>query len=67
MSTFISDRSQKTYLQPVTLERPRFKPNRNMELAIIVHREEVGVTKFGVVGEEPRRSGNINFTDDEAR
>lgn len=65
MSTFINDRSQKTYLQPVTLERPRFKPNRNMEVAVIVRREEVGFAKFGVVGEEPRRSGTVNFGDDE--
>lgn len=67
MSTFINDRSQKTYLQPFTLERPRFKPNRNMEVAVIVRREEVGYAKFGVVGEETRRSGTVNFSDDEAR
>jgi hypothetical protein len=67
MSTFIMDKSQRTYLQKVTLERPRFRPNRNMEVAVIVRRQEVGVAQFGVLGEEPRRSGTVNFTDDETR
>jgi len=36
-----------------------------MEVAVIVRREEVGVLKFGVLGEEPRRTGTVNFSDDE--
>jgi hypothetical protein len=67
MSTFISDKTQKTYIQKIVLARPRFKPNRNMEVAVIVHREEVGIAKFGVLGEEPRRSGTVNFSDDETK
>jgi hypothetical protein len=27
----------------------------------------VGVAKFGVVGEEPRHSGTVNFSDEEAK
>jgi hypothetical protein len=67
MSTFVNDRSQKTYLQKIVLERPRFRPNRNMEVVVSVRRSEVGSMKFGVMGEEPRRSGKVEFTDEETK
>jgi hypothetical protein len=67
LSTFVNDRTQKTYLQKISLERPRFKPNRNMELVVVVRRQEVGRLKFGVVGQEHRRSGTVTFTDEEAK
>jgi hypothetical protein len=67
MSTFVNDRSQKTYLQKIALKRPRFKPNRNMELVVVVRRQEVSRLSFGVVGQAVRRSGTINFSDEEAR
>lgn len=65
LSTYVNDRSQKTYLQRVNLPRKRFKPNRNMELVVVVRREEVGKLKFAVLGEEERRSGQVAFGDDE--
>jgi hypothetical protein len=67
LSTFVNDRSQKTYLQKIKLERPRFKPNRNMELVVVVRRREVARMKFGVLGQEYRRSGTVTFSDDEAK
>ena len=67
MSTFVNDRSQKTYLQKISLKRPRFKPNRNMELVVVVRRQEVSRLEFGIVGQEIRRSGTVNFSDDEAK
>lgn len=65
LSTYVNDRSQKTYLQRVNLPRKRFKPNRNMELVVVVRREEVGKLKFAMIGEEERRSGQVAFGDDE--
>jgi len=65
MSTFVNDRNQKTYLQKIALKRPRFKPNRNMELVVVVRRQEVTRMEFGVIGQEVRRSGTVNFSDDE--
>lgn len=67
LSTFVNDRSQKTYLQKIKLERPRFKPNRNMELVVVVRRREVARMKFGVLGQEYRRSGTVDFSDEEAK
>lgn len=67
MSTFVNDRKQKTYLQKISLKRPRFKPNRNMELVVVVRRQEVGRMKFGVLGQEVRRSGTVNFSDEDAK
>ena len=65
MSTMVNDRSQKTFVQKVTLPRPSFKPNRQMELVVTVKRAEVGRLKFGVVGEEVKRSGEVSFSDGE--
>jgi hypothetical protein len=65
LATFVNDRKQKTFVQKVSLPRPRFKPNRNMELVVTVKRQEVGRLKFGVVGEEIQRSGEVSFGDDE--
>jgi hypothetical protein len=65
MSTMVRDRANKTFVQPITLGRPTFKPNRQMELVVTVKHEEVGTLKFGVVGEEIKRSGQVSFSDDE--
>jgi hypothetical protein len=61
MSTFIDDRSQKVFLQRMKLPRPRFKPNRRMELVVTVKRAEVGSLKFITEGEEVRHSGKVEF------
>jgi hypothetical protein len=65
MSTMVNNRNEKTFVQPITLSRPTFKPNRQMELVVTVKREEVGKLKFGVLGEEIKRSGEVSFSDDE--
>ena len=67
MSAFVNDRSQRTFVQRVNLQRPRFKPNRRMELVVTVRRQEVGTLKFDLVGEEQRFSGRVDFTEDDAR
>lgn len=64
MSTFIDDRKQKVFLQRVKLPRPRFKPNRRLELVVTVKRAEVGSLKFIVDGEEKRHSGTVDFGSD---
>lgn len=65
LSTFVSNRNEKTFVQPIVLPRPDFKPNRNMELVVTVRRQEVGRMKFAMVGEEKRRSGVVSFSDSE--
>ena len=65
MATFVNDKKQKTFVQKVVLPRPSFKPNRNMELVVTVRRQEVGRQKFGLVGEEIKRSGTVDFSGDE--
>ena len=63
MSTFIDDRKQKVFLQRVKLPRPRFKPNRRMELVVTVKRAEVGSLKFITDGEEKRNTGVVSFDE----
>ena len=65
LSTFVSNRKEKTFVQPISLPRPDFKPNRNMELVVTVRRQEVGRMKFAMVGQEKRRSGVVSFSDKE--
>ena len=65
MSTFIDDRKQKVFLQRIKLPRPRFKPNRRMELVVTVKRAEVGSLKFTTEGEEKRNTGVVSFSDTE--
>lgn len=61
MSTFIDDKKQKVFLQRIKLPRPRFKPNRRLELVVTVKRAEVGSTKVIVDGEQKRNSGVVDF------
>ena len=65
MSTYVNDRTQKTYVQRIRLERPKFKPNRRMELVVTVRREEVARASFDTIGEEVQRSGTVSFSDDD--
>ena len=65
MSTMINDRKQKTFVSPISLSRPTFKPNRQLELVVTVKRQEVATLKFGVMGEEIKRSGQVSFSDEE--
>lgn len=61
MATFIDKPDQKVFVQRIKLPRPRFKPNRRMELVVVVKRAEVGSLKFITDGEEVRRSGVVDF------
>ncbi len=70
MSTFINDRTQKTFVQRLRLPRGRghhegFQPNRRMELVVTIRRQEVGRQRFELLGEEIARTGTVNFGDDE--
>lgn len=65
MSTMVNNRANKTFVQPISLARPTFKPNRQLELVVTVKRQEVGTLKFGVMGEEIKRSGQVSFSDEE--
>ncbi len=67
MSVFVSDRSQRTVLHRINLPRPTFRPNKRIEMVVTVHRQEVGSTRFIIDGEEIRHSGQVDFTDEQAR
>jgi hypothetical protein len=66
MSIYVHDDSQRTYVQRLNLARPRFRPNRRMEMVVTVRHEEVGSLRFELRGEEIRRSGMVDFTDEES-
>lgn len=63
MAIYVHDDSQRTYVQRINLARPRFRPNRRMEMVVTVRHEEVGTLRFETRGEEPRRSGMVDFGD----
>ena len=60
MSTYVNDRTQRTYVQRVRFERPKFRPNRRMELVVTVRREEVGRATFNMIGAEVQNSGTVS-------
>jgi hypothetical protein len=65
MSVFTADRSQRTYVSKLKMERPKFKPNHKHELVVLVRRREVGKLQFELVGEEKRNTGEVSFSPDE--
>jgi len=65
LTTYVGDRTQRTFLQRIRLRRPRYGPNRNMEGVVTVRRQEVTTFRFGLIGEEVRRSGEVDFTGEE--
>lgn len=67
MAIYLNGRDQRTYVQRLNLARPRFRPNRRYELVITVRRAEVGRTRFDTRGEEPRRSGQVDFSVEDTR
>lgn len=66
MAIYVGDRDQRTYVQRLNLARPRFRPNRRYELVITVRRAEAGTTRFETRGEEIQRSGQVDFSDEQA-
>jgi hypothetical protein len=67
MSVYVSDRSQRVFVQRFKLPRPRFIPNRKMELVVTVRRQEVGTLRFETTGEVPKRDNRVNFSDEDTK
>lgn len=67
LATFVNDRTQRTFVQRIRLRRPQFKPNRRMEMVVTVRRQEVGRTRFEILGERIRHTGEVTFSDEDAR
>ena len=62
MEVFVNRRDETVFVQRFQLQRRDFRPNRAMELVVTIRRQEVGHTRFELVGEVPRNSGVIDFT-----
>lgn len=67
MSINVHDRTQRTFVQRISLPRPRFRPNRRIELVVTVRRAEVGRARFDLRGEEAQRSGVVDFSESDTR
>ena len=63
MAIFIHDREQRTYVQRLNLARPRFRPNRRLELVVTIAHAEVGTIRLELRGEEVRHSGTVDFSE----
>lgn len=62
-------RDQTIIVQNIRIDRPRARPNRDVEAVVTVQRQEVGRARFRIVGEVRRGNGSLDFTqaDPEAR
>ncbi|MGD8606384.1 MAG: hypothetical protein PVH21_03750 [Myxococcales bacterium] len=67
MTVFVNDRNQRTIVHKLHLKRPQFEPNRRLEMVVTVRRQEVGRYRFQILGDRVQHSGEVTFTDDEAR
>ena len=67
MTVFVNDRNQRTIVHKLRLNRPQFEPNRRLEMLVTVRRQEVGRYRFQILGDRVQHSGEVTFTDDEAR
>ncbi|QQR91319.1 MAG: hypothetical protein IPJ88_06210 [Myxococcales bacterium] len=67
MATMISDRKQRTYLQKLKLRKPMFEPGKKYEVVITIRRAEVGKIQFETLGEREKRSGRVDFADEETK
>lgn len=67
MTVFVSDRNQRTIVHKLRLNRPQFEPNRRLEMVVTVRRQEVGRYRFQILGDRVQHSGEVTFSDDEAR
>lgn len=61
----LTSRDQRTFVQRLRLPRPQFQPLHTYEMVITVRRQEMAMTMFAVRGEEPQRTGFVDFTEDE--
>ncbi len=67
MTVFVNDKNQRTIVHTLRMKRPQFEPNRRIEMVVTVRRQEVGRYRFQILGDRVQGSGEVTFTDDEAR
>jgi hypothetical protein len=67
MTVFVNDGNQRTFVHKLRLKRPQFEPNRRLEMVVTVRRQEVGRYRFQILGDRVQHSGEVTFSDDEAR
>ena len=67
MAINVHDRTQRTFVQRIMLPRPRFQPNRRIQVVITVRRAEVGRAQFDLRGEQVQNSGVVDFSESDTR
>lgn len=65
MTFMLTSRDERTFVQPLRLRRPHFQPIHTYEMVITVRRQEMATTMFAVRGEEPVRTGFVDFTTED--
>lgn len=65
---YLDDPRQRIAGGAVDLNRPEFQPNRYYKIAVASKGQTLAtLTKFALVGKEPERSGEVNFTVEDTR
>lgn len=65
---YLNDPRQRIVGGRARLERPEFQPNHYYAIKVATKGRTIAkLTKFALIGEEPERSGEVIFSDDEAR
>lgn len=67
-SLYLRDPRDRVVGGSARLDRPDFQPNRYYRIVVTSRRTTVAeLERFALIGDEPERSGRVDFTDDEAR
>lgn len=67
-SLYLADPSQRIVGGNARLERPDFRPNRYYRIVVTSRRRTIAtLDRFALVGDEPERSGRVDFTLEETR
>jgi hypothetical protein len=67
-SLYLSDRSQRVVGGSADLDRRDFRPNRYHRIVVTSRQQTIAtLDRFALIGEEPQRSGRVDFTLEETR
>ena len=67
LATMIGDKTRRTFLQKIKLRKPMFEPGKKYEVVITIRRAEIATAQFETSGQQKKRTGRVDFSDDETK
>jgi hypothetical protein len=64
---YLDSRGQKSIISNITIEREHFGVNRHIMMTVETRGKVLATGKFMILGEGPKYTGEVNFTEEETR